>query len=310
MATATAAAADKFWNHLTAFYRQLGAASQFNSSRLSIKYGLFSPKSREDYASEDTVWGLWNHLSEVVSKDFYNNSFPGSDATRRAKEKIAAHQSVMPVTETFCRNLVFEIHDEFIQALEQSSAQHKVGKVDNVCGPMQWQLDPIGICDHLLTWDHGSSAYVWNGDGLWLFNYLLRSEQLVALIPRTTATKVTAALGVDDEGKDNDKVKADAFDPFNAFNAIIRGLMEKHRLLSDRLAERLPRGNYRACFDKEEKEDESGRLVKMDEIKWTTGLPTPLNELTNDYCRFNILSDQDVNAVLESVKLIAAENPH
>lgn len=85
---------------------------------------------------------------------------------------------------------------------------------------------------------------------------------------------------------------------------ISRELMDKHRLFADQLAESLPRKSYRACFDQEEQEDDAARLAEMDGIKWITGLPKVLNELTSSYCSFDILSDDDVNAVLDRIERI------
>lgn len=263
-------AVDKqFWDHLAALFYQLAACTEFTSI------------SSGEHASENTIWGLAGQFWPLrAPTDDSTPTSPVRDVVNRTKETIRSAYPTWTFSFVYThpklpfRNLVLELHDEFIQILKLPEHSASVER-------KRWTANPAEICEHLLTWDEKSlkllSGASSASNAIWLFNFLVRLEQLIALVPISAS---------EDER---------------------RRLMEKHRLLSDRLAKHLPRGNYRACFDEEEKandEDVAARLAKMDEVKWQTRLPKALNELTSSYCSSDITSDRYVNAVLDSIERV------
>lgn len=165
-----------------------------------------------------------------------------------------------------CVNIAFRMHEQYLQ----------LNKVQNYSSTerKRWNVNPIEICQHLLGWSDQQLAKIISEDAItanassvkvnavWIFNFLLRLEQLITLLSCIVAN-----------------------------GCVVENLMDQHRSLTVRLSKCLPRGNYRACFDEEEKQSEGARLAKLDEEKWMTGMPNDLNRLTSDYCSFDIFSD-------------------
>lgn len=267
-------ATKKFWAYLDAFYYQQGSLVELEAA--------LAPGS---VLHESTFPRFFGHFSPILSPTTPSPPFPGRTILDQARKTV--HFSSLGSSDaSLCINHTFRLYDQFLQmckAPEYSNAERK-----------RWKGNPIEVCEHLLLWSDQQLAKIVGGttaSAPWIFNFLLRLEQLIQLTLLISPTTEANNRG-DDENKSD----------------IFQELMVKHRLLADRLAKCLPRTSYHACFDEEEKDVDSARFVKLDKIKWTTGLPKAINQLTNDYCRFDILSDHEVNIVLERVRRIANES--
>lgn len=260
---------DNFWKHLTAFYYQQGACCELNVAVVGKAYGMFTNKTSPGPWYEFNVWVFFNCFSGLR---LFRDVYQGRALTDRVKQTIRDNPAI-GTNISVCRNMAIATHGEFLQMLNES-------KNKDASFRRLWDRKPKEICQHLLRWSDHQLRLAYSGSKLFIFNFLLRLEQLVALV-----------IGQLSECKHSER----------------QDLIDQHHLLTTQLAEYLPRGNYRACFEEETNEDAVGRLTKMDEEKWITGLPKALNQLTNDYCRFNILSDSDVELVLERVKQITME---
>lgn len=264
----------EFWDYLATFFYQLSACAEFSL--------ISSAESTRENTIEKLSSKFWPLRAPTDSS---TPTSPVRDLVNRTKQIIGSTNSAwnafnseyaranMPF-----RNHVLELHAEFIQILKLP--EHSV--------PMEakrWTSGPMEICEHLLTWEEKSlvriSDLVDPHSSFWIFNFFIRLEQLISLVP------VPISGENPNEGSD-----------------VLQDLMEKHRILANRFFWYLPGTKYHDWFRGEEKinaEATAARLAKMDEVKWITGLPNALNQLTSSYCTPNITSDHYVNAVIERV---------
>lgn len=281
-------AVKKFWIYLDVFYYQQGSCDELYSAVLHTKNGPGSHRNAEEELHYNTIVNFHRHFHPMFFPGTSGPPFPGRKLLDQERQTIWSDPTITASGSTSnasnasnilrCINLAFDMHGQYLQ----------LSKVQNYSSTerKRWKGTTIEICQHLLGWSDQQLAKIADtnapnvSNAVWIFNFLLRLEQLIALLPPANHD-------------DDNELEISS----------IQNLMDQHRSLTVRLSKCLPRGNYRACFDEEERQSEGARLAKLDEEKWTTGMPNALNRLTSDYCSFDILSDLEVNAVLERVKL-------
>lgn len=263
----------EFWDYLAAFFYQLAACAEF------------SLISSAEFTRANTIEKLSSKLWPLrAPTDSSTPTSPVRDLVNRTKQTIRSTRSAWDypglegTPNLHFRNHVLELHAKFIQILKLP--EHSISMEQK-----RWTIGPVAICEHLLTFDKKSLVHISDlvnrHSSFWIFNFLIRLEQLISLVP----------------------VPISGENPSEGFG-VLQDLMEKHRTLANRFFWYLPGSTYRSWFETEEKinaDNTAALLEKMDEVKWITGLPNALNQLTSSYCTPNITSDHYVNAVIERV---------